>query len=72
MQKPILKQLVDKIGTKVRVVTIDVDRNKTLASKYNIMSVPTLAIFKNGDLVWRESGVKQLSQLEKLIGKYEN
>ena len=72
MQKPILKQLVGKIGSKARVVTIDVDKNKALASKYKIMSVPTLAIFKNGKLVWRESGVKQMGQLETLIAKYEH
>jgi len=72
MQKPILKQLVSKIGSQARVVTIDVDKNKTLAQKYRIMSVPTLAIFKNGKLVWRESGVKQVSQLETLLGKYSS
>lgn len=71
-QKPILKQLVSKVGSNARVVTIDVDRNKAVASKYKVMSVPTLAIFKNGKLVWRESGVKQLSQLEQLIAKYSN
>jgi thioredoxin 1 len=70
MQKPILKQLVSKMGSKARVVTIDVDKNKSIASKYRVMSVPTLAIFKNGKLVWREAGVKQLGQLEKLITQY--
>ena len=70
MQKPILKQLVAKMGSKARVVTIDVDRNKSIASKYKVMSVPTLAIFKNGKLVWREAGVKQLGQLETLLTKY--
>jgi len=70
MQKPILKQLVAKVGSKARVVTIDVDRNRDIATKYKIMSVPTLALFKNGKLVWRESGVKQLGQLESLIEKY--
>ena len=72
MQKPILKQLVGKIGSKARVVTIDVDRNKTIAQKYQVRSVPTLAIFKNGKVVWRESGLKQLGQLERLIGKYSD
>ena len=72
IQKPILKQLVAKIGSKARVVTVDVDRNRSVASKYQIMSVPTLALFKGGKLVWRESGVKQLNQLESLIEKYSN
>ena len=70
VQKPILKKLVAKVGSQARVVTIDVDRNKSIASKYKVMSVPTLAIFKNGKMVWRESGVKQLKQLEDLILKY--
>jgi len=72
MQKPILKQLVSKIGSNARVVTIDVDRNKSIASKYKVMSVPTLAIFKKGKIVWREAGVKQLGQLETLISKYSD
>jgi len=71
MQKPILKQLVAKIGSDARVITVDVDRNKEVAQKYRIMSVPTLAIFKDGKLLWQESGVKQLSDLEKLILKYK-
>jgi len=70
MQKPILKQLVGKVGGKAKVVTIDVDKNRSLAQKYKVMSVPTLAIFKNGKMVWKESGVKQLGQLESLIVKY--
>lgn len=72
VQKPILKQLVSKMGSKARVVTIDVDKNKSIASKYKVMSVPTLAIFKRGKMVWREAGVKQLGQLEQLITKYAN
>ena len=71
MQKPILKQLVSKVGSRATIVTIDVDRNQSIAQKYKVMSVPTLAIFKKGKLVWRESGVKQLGQLETLISKYE-
>jgi thioredoxin 1 len=70
MQKPILQQLVTRIGGKAKVITIDVDRNRPIAQKYQIMSVPTLAIFKDGKMVWRESGVKQLNQLESLLGKY--
>ncbi|HAQ38859.1 MAG TPA: thiol reductase thioredoxin [Saprospirales bacterium] len=71
MQKPILKQLVAKVGSDARVITVDVDRNREVAQKYRIMSVPTLAIFKEGKLLWQESGVKQLGELEKLISKYK-
>jgi len=57
VQSPILKELAAELGEKVRVIKIDVDQNNTLASQYQIQSVPTLIVFKNGKPVWRQSGV---------------
>ena len=57
VQSPILKELAAELGDKVRVIKIDVDQNNTLASQYQIQSVPTLIVFKNGKPVWRQSGV---------------
>jgi len=57
VQSPILKEVAAELGEKVRVIKIDVDQNNTLASQYQIQSVPTLIVFKNGKPVWRQSGV---------------
>jgi len=67
MVGPILEDLKNDLGEDVRVFKIDVDQNPALASKYNVRSVPTLMIFKNGKLQWRESGVRSKAELKKVI-----
>lgn len=57
VQSPILKELAAELGDKVRVIKIDVDQNNALSAQYQIQSVPTLIVFKNGKPVWRQSGV---------------
>ena len=57
MQSPILKEVAAEFGEKVRVIKIDVDQNNALAAQYQVQSVPTLIVFKNGKPVWRQSGV---------------
>ncbi len=64
MQSPILEQLKSKVGDEAVIVKIDVDRNPELSAKYQVRSVPTLIIFKNGEQQWRASGLQQLELLE--------
>ncbi|MBO5457047.1 MAG: thioredoxin [Muribaculaceae bacterium] len=64
MQSPILEQLKNKVGDAATIVKIDVDRNPELSAKYQVRSVPTLIIFKNGEPQWRASGLQQLEVLE--------
>ncbi len=64
MQSPILEQLKNKIGDDATIVKIDVDRNPELSARYQVRSVPTLIIFKNGEPQWRASGLQQLEVLE--------
>lgn len=67
MQSPILEQLKNKVGDAATIVKIDVDRNPELAAEYQVRSVPTLIIFKNGMPQWRASGLQQLEVLEDKI-----
>ena len=63
IQSPILKEVADELGDRIRVIKIDVDENNEIAGKMNIQSVPTLIVFKNGKQVWRHSGVVSKMQL---------
>jgi thioredoxin 1 len=67
MQSPILKEVAAELGEKVRIIKIDVDQNTEIAGKYGIQSVPTLIIFKNSKVLWRQSGVVSKSQLKNVL-----
>ncbi len=71
MMKPILEELKGMKGDSIRVAKIDVDKHQELANQYRIQSVPTLMIFKNGEMLWRQSGVLQAKELKEIIEKYE-
>ena len=62
-QSPILKEIADELGERIRVIKIDVDQNRELASQYQIKSVPTLMIFKNSKVEYKKAGVHSKSQL---------
>ena len=62
-QSPILKEVASELGERIRVIKIDVDQNSEISNRYQIQSVPTLMIFKNGNLLWKHSGVVSKSQL---------
>jgi thioredoxin 1 len=67
MIKPILRQLKDKLGDEVVILQIDVDKNPKLMQHYQIMGVPTLILFKNKEIKWRQSGVVPMAYLENVI-----
>jgi thioredoxin 1 len=70
MQSPILKEVASELADKIRIIKIDVDQNSEIAGKYNIQSVPTLMIFKNGKAIWRQSGVTSKNQLKNVLSQY--
>lgn len=70
MMPPILDQVHAQLGEQVRIIKIDVDRNQQLAAELNVSSVPTLAIFKNGQIIWRQPGVQQASMLVQLLRQH--
>ena len=70
MMHPILEELHTLVGEKARIIKIDIDKNQELAALYNVRSVPTLMLFKNGKMEWRQSGVQQAATLEQIINEY--
>ena len=68
--KPILENLKKKTGESVTILKIDIDKNKQAANSYQIQSVPTLILFKDGKILWRQSGVVQSQQLEQVIKQF--
>ncbi len=67
MMKPVLEQLKDKMEDRIRIIKIDVDKNRELAGRYRVQSVPTLMLFQNGKTIWSGVGVKTSNYLENVI-----
>ncbi len=63
MMPPILKQLKDSLGDKIRIIKIDSEKNAPLSQKYQVRSIPTLILFKKGLPAWQHSGVLQAGEL---------
>lgn len=66
---PILKEVSKKVGDKATILKIDVDKNPKVAAKYQIQGVPTLMVFKQGKMLWRQSGVVPAHQLVSILEK---
>lgn len=69
MMSPILKDLKHRVGENASIIKIDVDQNPQVATAYQVRGVPTLILFKNGKMLWRQSGVVAANELEKLINQ---
>ena len=63
MMHPILEQVKDVLGDRIRIIKVDVDKYGAPASRDGIQSVPTLMLFRHGDVLWRTSGVMQRAEL---------
>ena len=70
VQSSVLNSVKEQVGDKARIVKIDVDQFPTIASENGVRGVPTLAIFKNGKLLWKESGVHDVNSLVGLLEQY--
>lgn len=72
MLAPILQEVKSELGERVKIVKIDVDKNPSLATKFNVRGVPTMILFKNGQQLWRESGLLQKNQLVEIIKSHQD
>lgn len=63
MMPPVLKSVKDSVGVQATILKMDVDKNRYYAEKYGIQSIPTIIIFKNGQILWRKSGVATAGEI---------
>ncbi|MEK9612478.1 MAG: thioredoxin [Flavobacteriaceae bacterium] len=67
MMPPILKQVKDSLGDAIRILKVDVDKNPKVAQQYQVRGVPTLILFKSGNVLWRQSGVVDAPTLLQIL-----
>jgi thioredoxin 1 len=67
MLAPVLKQVKEELGDKIKIIKIDTDKNQDLAIKYQVRGVPTMILFQNGKQLWRQSGVLSKEQIMEVI-----
>ncbi len=70
MMKPILEELKQQMGEEITILKVDVDKSPQASQAFNISGVPTLVLFKDGKIAWRQSGVVPAPRLEKIIRSY--
>ena len=72
MMAPILKQTKDALGDKATIIKIDIDKKRQAAEQFRIQGVPTLILFKDGQVKWRQSGVVPAQSLISVINQHSN
>lgn len=66
----ILKQVKSELNESIKIIKVDVDRNPNIASKYQIKSIPTLMLFKDGELKWSGMGVRPAHEVKSIVEQY--
>lgn len=68
MQAPILDELDEQLGDKVKICKLDVDDEPAIAQRFGVFSIPTLMVFRNGEMISKEVGVHTIEQLMTMLG----
>ncbi len=71
VQSSVLNSVKENVGEAARIIKVDIDQYPSIAAEYGVRSVPTLAVFKNGELLWKESGVHDVNTLTQLLNQYK-
>lgn len=72
VQSSVLNTVKENIGNKARIVKIDIDQFPSIAAEYGVRGVPTLAVFKKGEMLYKESGVHDVNTLTTLLNKFSS
>lgn len=67
IMSPIVDEIKNEFGNRIRVLKIDVDKNAPVATKFKIKGIPTLLLFKQGEIVWRNARVVPKDELIQVI-----
>lgn len=70
VQSSVLNTVKENIGDKARIIKIDIDQYPAIASQYGVRGVPTLAVFKNGELLYKESGLHDVNRLTGVLERF--
>ncbi|MDF2832166.1 MULTISPECIES: thioredoxin family protein [Chryseobacterium] len=70
VQSSVLNTVKENVGEKARIIKIDIDQYPAIASQYGVRGVPTLAVFKKGELLYKESGVHDVNRLTQLLEQF--
>ena len=70
MMSPLLEQVASDLGNDTKIIKVDIDKNRDAAAQYGIRSVPTLILFKEGEIVWRQSGLPPKSLIVESVKKF--
>lgn len=70
VQSSVLNSVKEIVGEKARIVKVDVDNYPKIAAEYGVRSVPTLMVFKNGEMLWRGSGIHDVNTLTQLLNQF--
>jgi thioredoxin 1 len=70
MMSPILEEVKSTMGDDIKIIKIDVDKNPELSSSLQVQGVPTLMVYKQGEVKWRQSGVVPAKELQRILSQY--
>lgn len=71
MMHPILEQLKTDMEEQISIIKVDVDEHQDLSTMYNVQSIPTLMLFRNGSILWRQTGAIPLYELKRIIQDHQ-